>query len=316
MTDLAKVSGSPSHLPKSKKLHFLLLKTDKIQVIALSYSRHLSLSLFLLLSLGLSYPEKGRAQDCSSVWARLLGYRSIASESTLITSGRAEQTELPRIKMRILVWNAQKHLHPDWEQDFSNLEKQADLLLLQETATSPTKSTFAGFEGKEWTTVQSYGTKKFTTGVTTGSRSSALRHLALRSSTQEPILRTPKSALLSVFALSGGADQLLVVNIHALNFTNLVDYRRQIEEIIPYFRNHRGPIIVAGDLNTWNKGRIKYLEEKMAAYGLYEVVPEGKSWPLTLDRIFIRGGKAAKARILNNTNSSDHYPIELELDFN
>ena len=87
----------------------------------------------------------------------------------------------------------------------------------------------------------------------------ASRVIPIASCTQrivEPILRLPKSAIISWFRLRGSAETLAVVNIHAINFSLwLGAYRKQFAALGKALTEHRGPIIFAGDLNTWTQGR-------------------------------------------------------------
>ena len=47
-----------------------------------------------------------------------------------------------------------------------------------------------------------------------------------------------------------------MANLHAINFALGTDaYRAQLDAIATELSHHRGPIVVAGDFNTWNDER-------------------------------------------------------------
>jgi len=95
--------------------------------------------------------------------------------------------------------------------------------------------------------------------------------------------------------------------------------------------SHSGPIIMAGDFNTWNQKRLHLVKEITQDIQLKEVTdfPEGRKtgdtsstfWnkvlgiekDLPLDRFFFNGFKPSTARVLNFT-SSDHIPILITLE--
>jgi endonuclease/exonuclease/phosphatase (EEP) superfamily protein YafD len=95
--------------------------------------------------------------------------------------------------------------------------------------------------------------------------------------------------------------------------------------------NHSGPILMAGDFNTWNQKRLQLVKEITSEVKLNEVTdfPMGRTtgdlnsdfWneflgvdkDLPLDRFFFSGFKPTSARVLN-FNSSDHTPILVRLE--
>lgn len=65
---------------------------------------------------------------------------------------------------------------------------------------------------------------------------------------REPLLRLAKSALVTVYPLVDGR-LLMVVNIHAVNFSIGVDvYSKQLDPIGEQIANHKGPVVMAGIL--------------------------------------------------------------------
>ena len=57
--------------------------------------------------------------------------------------------------------------------------------------------------------------------------------------------------MLQWFPITGTDQQLLVVNVHAINFVMLHTFEAFIKQLISAMKNHHGPILLAGDFNTW-----------------------------------------------------------------
>ena len=88
----------------------------------------------------------------------------------------------------------------------------------------------------------------------------------------EPFLRTPKATNITQFGLEGREETLVVVNMHAVNFSfGLKSFRRQFDEVRQTLSRHEGPVILSGDLNTWRQGRLAVVTELAADLGLVEV---------------------------------------------
>ncbi len=82
----------------------------------------------------------------------------------------------------------------------------------------------------------------------------------------------PKSALLSEFALSDGST-LIVVNLHGVNFAvGLDEYQEQLDSLRAVLEVHSGPIILAGDFNTWRQARLEVVNRFAESLGLRDVL--------------------------------------------
>ena len=135
----------------------------------------------------------------------------------------------------------------------------------------------------------------------------------------------PKVSLITRHNLPNG-DELLAVNIHALNFELGTPKRfiRQMDALRKIMENQTGPIVFAGDFNTWNAERDDYVRSLTAELDLIEVesfVESRKTgdqgWAngvlgidptLPLDRVFYRGLDLQTAEVLD-VDSSDHPPL-------
>ncbi len=77
---------------------------------------------------------------------------------------------------------------------------------------------------------------------------------------EEPWLQLPKSALWSRYQLSNG-EELAVINIHAVNFTfGTEDYEAQLKSLTDNLQKYRGPVVFAGDFNSWSEARFSVLK--------------------------------------------------------
>jgi len=134
---------------------------------------------------------------------------------------------------------------------------------------------------------------------------------------QEPWLRTPKAISITEFALAGSSETLAVVNIHGVNFTiGVSDFTQQLEDIRVVIENHDGPVIVAGDFNSWNNGRVERVEHLSAQLGMTELTfaVDHRVTPFshTIDRILVRGLRVIDATT-EVVESSDHNPLAVRL---
>jgi endonuclease/exonuclease/phosphatase (EEP) superfamily protein YafD len=109
---------------------------------------------------------------------------------------------------------------------------------------------------------------------------------------------------------------MLVVNIHAINFTlGVADFRKQLEQIRPVLAGHPGPIILSGDFNTWRKKRADILDAFADEFSLIPVEFYNDHRKIffgrPLDHIFVRGLQIG-ASDTRQLESSDHNPLLVE----
>ena len=70
----------------------------------------------------------------------------------------------------------------------------------------------------------------------------------------EPWLGTPKATSITEYPLQDRDDRLLTINLHAVNFTlGLENFQQQFGALADVLSQHQGPVILAGDLNTWSE---------------------------------------------------------------
>lgn len=215
--------------------------------------------------------------------------------------------------INLLVWNIYKQNRDNWSQELTKYSDDKQLVLLQEASMTP--------ELKEWmkqrlwfgNQVDAFKAFERSAGVLNLSKS--LPKLACAYTELEPWLRLPKSAIYATYPLSDG-QVLSVVNIHAVNFTyGTEEYQRQLGALVDELSKHQGPIIVAGDFNSWSADRMAVMRSALDTLGVKEVSyrPDHRTQFITglpLDHVFYRGLNLIKAEA-PESDASDHNPLEV-----
>jgi len=251
--------------------------------------------------------------------AKVPQFGELTNSSTVRFGRAASPSPLSSKALRLLVWNIHKGLDENLPKDFANISYAADLTLLQEAVSEKVFTTKLSTANPTlgWTLAISFELSQNNyTGVATGSKTPPLREEAIVSEVTEPIAGTPKTVLLSEYALENREDSLLVVNIHGINFVTNEDFKTQIRQMLKKIYHHKGPMIIAGDFNTWNDGRLEYLQKALASLGVRSVHTPEPGGFFKLDHIFVRGFVPRFIFNLNHIESSDHKPLLIDLLFN
>ena len=215
--------------------------------------------------------------------------------------------------LSLIVWNIYKQNRNNWQNELNQLTEGSDLVLLQEARM--TKELSQWVTSGQWgsTRVNAFEVFEQSAGVL-----SLATHLPIEACAythEEPWLQLPKSALWSRYQLSNG-EELAVINIHAVNFTfGTEDYKAQLNSLTDNLQKYRGPVIFAGDFNSWSEARFAVLKEALEKVGLTEVVfdPDNRTQFMTglvLDHVFYRGLEVEKAKA-PITDASDHNPMRV-----
>lgn len=223
--------------------------------------------------------------------------------------------------LRILVWNIYKGRNRQWQDDFLTLTGNKDLVILQESVLNTRHDALFQTPDKfEWVMARTHQNRKngMATGVKTGCCAPSLERRFFISPDKEPILNTSKMLLSTTYPVEGHAP-LMVINIHAINFVSFQKYGRQTAQIIEAIGEHEGPVILAGDFNTWNVNRLRKLYEITHSLGLIEAPlqkrPRWGHFNQTLDHVFYKRITLDSAELRFDIKSSDHYPITLDFKF-
>ncbi len=227
--------------------------------------------------------------------------------------------------VRLVTWNIHKGLDPDLRADLASLVEgeRPDILLIQEgKADISPGGGLGGLFGKGWRYPWPGGK---TVGVMTFSSAAPVESELLSSRHRELLVTAPKEALITRYCLQDGRS-LLVANLHAICFERWGSrkFRAQLEAIGSRLAAHDGPIILAGDFNTWNRRRLEAVDRLARSLDLEEVSgfpptrmtgdrgSRALNWicgvdpRLPLDRIYQRGLLVESQEVLDGYRSSDH----------
>lgn len=256
--------------------------------------------------------------------ARVTTLRCDAVHRVLQTAANGHMADaLDRRPFRVLMWNIHKQDDLGWERDLSAFAAASDVVLLQEAVLQPPLRNILNDTGLRWLMASSFLLDADDIGVLTATRIAPMVSCTQR--VVEPLIRIPKSAVISWLPIMETAvntaavtrETLAIVNVHAITFELSVDvYRSQLEALADALAGHRGPMIFAGDFNTWNDARDRVLSEIAARLGLTElnlrVDQRAVFFGRHLDHIFIRGLDTVDVSAVPVT-SSDHNPLTATL---
>lgn len=232
----------------------------------------------------------------------------------------------------LVVWNAQKGGSERFEPDLARLviTEEPDLVLLQEArADLLTTKRIGGHFASSWSYPWPNGT---VIGLLTLSNAPPSRIQPIPSRHKEFFVTAPKLSLATEYPLADG-QTLLAINVHLLAFERwtTTGIGAQMEDLAALMQAHEGPIILAGDFNTWSQERLDLVEGVVRDLGLTEVTgfssersTGDKEWgllnwlfgideELPLDRVYLRGLTYHSAKVLPY-ESSDHRALRVILE--
>jgi len=224
----------------------------------------------------------------------------------------ADQTQaLDPDRISILNWNIYKGQRDSWSADFRRFARDQDIIIIQEAMMHPDLAVSLMAQDYNWNLNPGFYYKDVATGVLTASRVKAVGKSGLR--TTEPLLRLPKATLISYYKLRGTTRQLLVANIHSINFTlGRKAYAAQIRALQAELEKHDGPIILAGDFNSWSDKRQRIVQRMIDELALrslsYDSHNRTRVFGREIDHVFYRGLEPVTVKT-HEVTSSDHNPI-------
>ena len=293
-----------------------------------------------------------------------LGYFSTpADENAVIRQGNYREGHcLDPDQIRIISWNIGKGLKgqtsDSLKNELSKVSPEIDLLILQEASSSEALYQRLSESWRNFGMTMVVAFEDMVTGEKYGSalisktKPSPSSFGFRRSRSFDFIIVPQKITVFARFCLAGRDEELLVVNMHSLNFTlkeisNLFLllyqkgpqflpfsftevsefikgappklYQNQLEVLGEILRAHKGPVIFAGDMNTWHEQRDEILRGFVDALDLEEVILENSEeriFPFVgfpMDYIFVRGLLWRSAQVLSDWKGSDHYPLFADL---
>jgi endonuclease/exonuclease/phosphatase (EEP) superfamily protein YafD len=249
-------------------------------------------------------------------------FRRPKSSETITLLGKAREDAFkPHESFEVLIWNVHKAEDPNWFSEFQELGKNSKLILVQEAYfTSQFNQTLLQFDDSQWVSGISFQMlhQQYTgTGVTTGSSVQTIKRDYVRTVFTEPVVKTSKLTLLTYYPIKGRSEQLLAINIHAINFVPTFVFRSELKRLSESLKEHTGPIILGGDFNTWTEGRKKALDGLAKRHQLTPIeFPDGaRSTGLgkILDHAFTRGLEVNRVDHLGHITTSDHKPLRFKV---
>ncbi len=227
--------------------------------------------------------------------------------------------------INIAVWNTFKGRRDRYYEVLSEQTAGADLILLQEFRHDPVlevayRALFAGRDAGMAVSFYTLPNQEAPTGVCTVSAVRSIKSLFLLSRFLEPVTRTPKMAMCTYYPVERPdcppEQALLVLNSHGINFRLRRPFLDQMLQFEEKLRHHEGPIVLVGDFNTWENGRVRILEALAGSIGLTRIrFPPGIKTVRghELDRVYMRGGEAMSQRVFINRDASDHSMLSFRL---
>ena len=253
---------------------------------------------------------EGKTSQASSI--KPAECTSEAVQKALLTENEPA-LQLDTTNISLLNWNIYKAQRENWSEDFKSFIAGLDLVIIQEAINSPELTSLLDRQHPYWNLNSAFIYEGHEAGVLTASSTRPLFSCGFR--TTEPLIRIPKTVLISVYPLANSDEKLLVANLHGINFTLGTEvYSEQIQNMIAVIEQHRGPMIVAGDFNTWSEARMDIVNSMVDHLSLqalaYDNQHRVKYFGHALDHVFYRGLEVTQEDSLRVT-SSDHNPIKV-----
>ena len=215
----------------------------------------------------------------------------------------------------VLCWNVYKNnrKHPKF-QDFLHKEveqRAVDFILFQEASFRDNHHFELPYFSYDAAANLEFREEFY--GVLTASKIESTHAQAYLSEGRESIFGPHKSLLLSDYSFDDGGS-LLILNVHAINFRENQRYSKELERFLNLLKEHKGPMILAGDFNSWNKKRMEKLQKIAERLSLasvsFEKTGKVKSFMgKDLDFIFYRGLELVEAVVMDDHKLSDHNPL-------
>ncbi len=238
----------------------------------------------------------------------------ICSDNTLTYEKQSVSLNQPGLdpdRIAILDWNIYKGRRRGWHDDFLRLSTAKDIIFLQEASLNERLQEILQQQNLFWNLNSAFRYMGVEVGVLVASTIRPLGSCGLRHS--EPIIGVPKTILISKYIITGSIEELLVANIHGINFSlGIGAYQQQLDGLQEILEKHDGPLILAGDFNNWSNKRtaiITRLAENLSLQVL-DFAGENRTtfFGDPVDNILYRGLKLLNYEV-HSVSSSDHNPI-------
>jgi endonuclease/exonuclease/phosphatase (EEP) superfamily protein YafD len=276
-------------------------------------------TLFIIIAIGLllagciSVPDRhgtaGHYNESGDINTECFAKDSILSRNI---PGATQQVDALNSRgFSVLNWNSYKGSDKIWQEDLERLSSHSDVVALQEGYLTYDLQRLLNKKQYNWDIAKAFTYNDIYTGVLTASRVKPDFLCSFR--VPEPLSSIPKTVLITRYPLSGSDEYLIVANIHMINFSlGLEDYRAQLEKTAEALAQHRGPLIITGDFNSWNTERMRILADIMHELGAKEVAFDTDHRATFLgkqvDHIYYRKLLPLEA-LTEKVTTSDHNPM-------
>jgi len=231
-------------------------------------------------------------------------------------NNRQTDVSLPGLSpdsISIFDWNMHKGQDQNWALDFLRLSPGKDIVFLQEASLTEKLKQVLHESSRYWDMNAAFKYKGVETGVLFASTIQPLSSCGLRQ--KEPLIRIPKTILINRYKISNSTQVLLAANIHGINFSpGTGSYQKQFNGLLNILKQHKGPMILAGDFNNWTKKRTRIMEylTKSLSLQTLEINDEGLTtfFGNPVDHVFYRGLEVV-THAVHTVASSDHNPISV-----
>jgi len=216
-----------------------------------------------------------------------------------------------------LNWNIYKGNGTNWQKDLSRFAKNHHLMTIQEAKISDEFTSLLDAHDFNWEMKTAFYLNGSASGVMNVASLDAVHSCGFK--VNEPLIRVPKSTLVSYYNIAGLSTKLLVANIHGINFTLGVSrYRQQMEKLYEAVKQHEGPMIVAGDFNSWSGSRMAVVDHLVQRLDLFElehpVNHKTHIFGNAIDHVFYRQLEMISNKVWQ-VSSSDHNPISVNFRY-
>lgn len=220
----------------------------------------------------------------------------------------------------LTTWNIWKGAGEEFfKRDFLKLAQQSNLILIQEALLTPVNEQIfldvAVDEKLSISHAASYIRQDgCVEGVMTLSKvETSLEPARILCERPEFLLKTFKTALVTTYPFQQSKNKLKVINLHARLLRGPKTAATDLDFILKKMAvdEHSGPIIVAGDFNTFSRRHLETISAVLLSHNIKRVpIKDDPRIPReSLDQIFIRGLKVIKIKIDTSIKSSDHFPL-------
>ena len=211
----------------------------------------------------------------------------------------------------LINWNSYKGKDELWQMDLDRLISEGDIVTLQEGYLTDQLQQELQQHNLYWDLAAAFRYNKIPIGVLTASRVEPDYLCSFR--VKERLTGIPKTILITRYFLTETDDTLLLVNIHMVNLSFAISaYRRQLDKTAAVLAQHRGPMIVSGDFNSWSEERSNLLQNFAVRLHLKTVQFADDKRSLffgrPVDYVFYRG-LVPQYSSAGEVTTSDHNPM-------